>query len=137
MARRGIDRLRMARGRAVAAAVVGGTKVRAALDHLAGYLDARLARVVARTFGSAARILGNAARLRRIGLVLLRIPVGGPFPDVADHVVDAVAVGRERRHRRGALVPVLTQVMERKFALPGIGHRSAARRELLAPGELG
>ena len=34
------------------------------------------------------------------------VPVGAPLPDVAGHVVQAVAVGRERLHRGGALEAV-------------------------------
>ena len=51
-----------------------------------------------------ARIFWYAARLRRIRGMLGGPPVGGPLPDIADHVVDAVAVRRKRRHRRGALL---------------------------------
>ena len=109
MARRGIDRLRMAGGRAIAAAIIGRAQVRAAFDDLAGNFDLRLAGVEACGLGPAARIVRNAARLRRVGFVLLRPPIGGPFPDVADHVVDAVAVGRECHHRRGALEAVLAR----------------------------
>src|ERR1700740_858745 len=84
-----------------------------------------------------ARIFREAAGLRRVGLVLWREPIGGPFPDVADHVVDAVAVRRKRLHRRGAREAVGAQILVRKIALPGIGHVLATRRELVAPGELG
>src|SRR6266700_2411834 len=44
---------------------------------------------------AAAWILRNAARLRRVSFMLGGPPIGGPLPDIADHVVDAVAVGRE------------------------------------------
>ena len=73
----------------------------------------------------------------RIGLVLWRIPVGGPFPDVADHVVEAVSVRRERGHRRSALEAVGVGVLAREFALPGIGHVTAVGREFVAPGKFG
>src|SRR5262245_14443897 len=113
--RRRVDSLRVPCRRPVAAAVVGRAKVRAALDHLAWNPDVGLARVIARTFGPAARILRDATRLRRVGLVLLRKPVGRPFPDIADHVVDAVAVGREGRDRRGTVEAVLAQVLAGKI----------------------
>ena len=137
MAGRGIDRLGMARRRPVAAAVVRRAEMRAALEHLARNFDVGLAGIVARVLAAAARIFRNAAGLRRIGFVLRRVPVGGPFPDIADHVVQAVAVRRKRRHRRGALVAVLVEILARKFALPGVGHVLAAGREFIAPGELG
>src|SRR5215471_4036605 len=92
MARGRVDRLCVACGWAIAPAIVGGAQVRAAFQHLAGDLDVGQARVVARLLGPSAGVLRNAACLRRIGRVLGRIPIGGPLPHVADHVVDAVAV---------------------------------------------
>ena len=74
---------------------------------LRGIFTFVVAGVVAAFLAPAARILRNAASLRRVGFVLWRVPVGGPFPDVADHVVEAVAVRRERSHRRGAFEAVL------------------------------
>src|ERR1700682_5450467 len=126
MACGGVDRLGMPRGRTIAATVVGSAEMRAALKHLAWNPDIRLTRVVARGLGSAARIFRNATRLRRIGFVLLRIPIGRPFPDIADHVVQAVAVSRERGNRRRALESVCAKVLVWKFALPSIGHVLAA-----------
>src|SRR6266481_1362263 len=128
MACRGVDRLGMTRGRTIAAAVVGSAEMRAAFKHLAWNPDIRLTRVVTRSLRSAAWILGNAARLRRIGLVLLRIPIGRPFPDVADHVVQAIAVGRKRRHRRCTIEAVRAKVLAWKFALPGVCHVLSASR---------
>src|SRR5437868_5188417 len=101
----------MARGRAIAAAVVGSAEVRAALKHLAWNPDVRLTRVVARGLGPSTRIFRNAARLRRVSVMLLRIPIGRPFPDIADHVVQAVAVSRERGDRRRALESVCAKVL--------------------------
>src|SRR6185503_13295133 len=136
MARRGVDGLGVARRGPIAAAVVGGAEVRAALEHLARDADAGLAGVVARLLAPAARIARHAAWLGCVGLVPRGVPVGGPFPDVADHVVEAVAVGWEGRDRRRATVAVGDQVLAWEFALPGVGHMPAARRELVAPGEL-
>src|SRR5580692_260863 len=113
--RRCIHRFRVARGRAVAAAVVRRAQMRAAFDDLAGDFDLRLAGVVALLLAAAARIFRHAARLRRVGLVLLRKPVGRPFPDIADHVVHAVAVGRERRYGRRAIKTVLATVLMREI----------------------
>src|ERR1700730_14814476 len=96
----------------------------------------RLAGIEACVLPSAAWIFRNAAGLRRVRFMYLRIPVGGPLPDIADHVVDAVAVRREGRDRRGAIEAVAADILLREFALPGIGHVLAAGRELVAPGEL-
>src|SRR5882672_9564845 len=120
MASRGVDRLGMARSRTIAAAIVRGAQVRAAFKHLAWNLDIRLTRVVARGLGSAARIFRNATRLRRICFMPLRIPVGRPFPDISDHVVDAVAVRREGRDWRCALEAVGAEILLQEFALPGV-----------------
>src|SRR5690349_18611295 len=58
---RGVDRLRHAGGGAIAAAVVGGAQMRAALGHLARNLDVPHARIAARLARPAARVLGRAA----------------------------------------------------------------------------
>ena len=102
-----IDRFSMTRRRTITTAVIRRAQMRAALDDLAWDFDIRLAGVVAALFASAARIFGNAARLRRVGIVLLRVPVERPFPDIADHVVHAVAIRRKRRHRRGPLKAIV------------------------------
>src|SRR3954469_7961237 len=65
------------------------------------------------------RMVAGLRRLVRYGIVRAR----RPFPDVADHVEQAVAVGRKRVNRRGALVSVLVQVLVREVALPGIGQK--------------
>src|SRR5262245_52437968 len=92
---RGIDRLRMSRSGAIATAVIRRAQMRAAFDDLARDLDVGLARIVAALLAPAARILWDAAGLRRVGLVLRGIPVRRPFPDIADHVVKAVSVRRK------------------------------------------
>src|SRR5258706_4415155 len=137
MAGRRINRLGVPRRRAVTAAIVRRAQVRAAFDYFSRYRDLGLAWIKACSLGPAARVFGNAARFRHIGLVLLRIPVGRPFPDVADHVVEAVAVGRERGYGRSALEAVFIKVLTREFTLPGVRHVLAARRELVAPRKLG
>src|SRR5438067_13761113 len=114
MACRGVDRLGMTRGRTIAAAVIGSAEMRAALEHLAWNPDVRMARVVACGLGSAARIFRNAARLWSIGFVLLRIPIGRPFPDIADHVVQAVTVGRECGDGRSAFEAISRKIPVRE-----------------------
>src|SRR5437762_4492772 len=75
-----VDRLGVPRGGTVTAAVVRRAQMRAALDDLAGNLDVRLAGIVTRCLRAAARVFRDAAGFGRIGLVLLRVPVRGPFP---------------------------------------------------------
>src|SRR5215831_4978626 len=77
---------------------------------------------------------GRAASAWRLSPVPRREVVAGPFPDVAGHVVEPVAVRRERAHRRGALVAVGEQVLPGELPLPGVGHHDSIRRELIAPG---
>src|SRR5262245_41317413 len=111
---RGVDRLRHAGGRAVAAAVVGRAEMRAALGDLARDGAGRL-RVDARlAAGAAARASGGGA--------VRGIPIAGPLPDIAGHVVEAVAVGREGTHWGGVFEAVGQRVLNRELALPGVGH---------------
>lgn len=44
-----------------------------------------------------------------------------------------MAVRRERCDRRGPLEAVAVRVLPRKLALPGVGHVTAVRRQLVAP----
>src|SRR5689334_2585567 len=127
----------MARGRAVAAAVIRRAQMRAALQHFARDADLGLAGVVALLLAPAARVLRNAARLGGVGMVARLVPVRRPLPDIPDHVVEAIAVRRERPDWRGALVAVGLQVLVREGPLPGIGHLPAAGDEFIAPGEFG
>src|SRR6266404_8819176 len=136
MAGRGIDRLGMTRGRTIAPAIIGRAEMGATLQHFAWYAHRGLARIIAALDGPTAWILRYAASLGCVGLVLCRIPVGRPFPDIADHVVNAIAVGREGAHRRGARVAIGPVILQREVALPGVGHMLAARCEFITPGEL-
>src|SRR5690625_6632251 len=72
----------MARGGAIAAAVVVGTEKGAALDD-PGSPGA----------GACLPVVGA------LGLGPVGIPVPGPLPDVADHVVQAISIGRVAAHR--------------------------------------
>src|SRR4051812_21841375 len=90
MTGRGVDRLGVARGGAIAAAIVRRTEMRAAFQDFARDADVWLTWIKARILMSAARIAWNATRLCRIRMVLRRPPVRGPLPDIADHVVQTV-----------------------------------------------
>src|SRR5215469_769713 len=136
MAHRGVDRLCVAGCRAIPPAVIRRAEMRAALQYLARDRDFRLSGIKARLAYAAARVLRDAAGFERVGLVPRGVPVVGPFPDIADHVDEAVAVRREGADRRGTLVPVACQVFERKHPLPSIRHGLAAGGELIPPGVL-
>src|SRR5258705_1467938 len=124
----------MTRGGAIAAAIIGSAEMRAALKHLAWNLGVRVARAVACGLRPAARIFWNATRLRRVSVMLLRIPIGRPFPDIADHVVQAVTIGRKGGDWRSALEAVGHQILVREITLPGVRHVLATRHLLVAPG---
>src|SRR5882757_7121408 len=132
-----IDRLRVSRGRPIAAAIVRRAQMRAAFQNLPWDAYLWQAGIEAFVLASAAGIFRNAAGLRSVRFVSWRIPVGRPFPDIPDHVVDAVAVRRKGRDRRGAIEAVGTEILMREFALPGVGHMPVTRRELRAPGVFG
>src|SRR5947208_17017068 len=104
MAHRGIDRLCMTRGRPVAAAIVRRTKMGATLHDFARNSNVRLARIVAFVLARASRIFWDAARACRDRDVSGYVPIGSPFPDIADHIVKTVAIRREGPYRRRSLI---------------------------------
>src|SRR5215467_6850376 len=61
------------------------------------------------------------------------IPIARPLPDIADHVVEAVAVRFEAADRRGPYVAVLVGVVDGEDALPGVGDRPARAIERARP----
>src|SRR6266487_2430937 len=130
-------RVHLPGGRPVAQAVVGCAEVRAALDHLARDVLAGLAGRVAALGAVDPRVAGDAARPGGLGGMAWRVEVAGPLPDVAGHVVQAVAVGAERPDGRGPRVPVALEVLPGELALPGVGHHPSLGRELVAPAEDG
>src|SRR5713226_8687821 len=101
--------------------------MRTALQDLAGDFDLRLALIVAVLLARPARVLRNAAGLRCVRLVPGRIEIAGPFPDIADHVEQPIAVRRERIDRRRACEAIAAEVLMRKFSLPGVGEMLAFR----------
>src|SRR6478752_8685725 len=126
----------MAGRRTIAAAIVGCAQMRAALEHPARNLVFRLARIVAEMIGPTTRVLRDAAGLQGISRMFGSVEVAGPFPDVADQIVNPIGIRREGGDRRGPLIAVELRILERKRTLPGIRHLPAAGRQLLAPGEL-
>src|SRR5215207_5635988 len=109
--------------------------MRAALHHLAWDAEVLQLRIVASLPIATPGTLDGAARMRRLTMGL--IPVGGPLPDIADHVHQAVAVGWKRPHGGSTGVPVLLEVLDRELALPGVRHPLVRRGELVTPRELG
>src|SRR5262249_44227973 len=122
------------RGGTVAPAVVRRAQVRATLHHPPRDADPRLGGIVALVLAPAARVLRSAAGLHGLLGMPRPVPVARPLPDVADHVLEAVAIGREGIDRGPALETILEQVLPGELPLPGIRHVPAAGGELLAPG---
>src|SRR5215469_18468208 len=117
--------------RAVAVAVGGRAQVRAALDDEPVVLaDGGARRAAGRTGAGLAGLAGaGLARAMAGG------PAGfGPFPHVAGHVEQAVAVGPEPLDRGGPGEAVRGGVLMREPPVPGVGHDPAPGHELLAPG---
>src|SRR5262249_15062903 len=84
---------------------------------------------------TAARIERNATGLLLFCRMTRPIPVAGPFPRVADHVVKAIAVWRKRIDRRRVFVSGACKILPGKLALPIVRH-SGAGRSIVAPGKL-
>src|SRR6516165_2618230 len=124
MGRAEIDLLRLARSRTIARAIIGSAQERAALDDAARRLARGQCQIL--QFGSG-RINGLLPRMTR------PIPIARPLPDIADHVVEAVAVRLEAADRRGPYVAVLVGVVDGEDALPGIRDRLAVRIEGARP----
>src|SRR5262245_29113676 len=99
--------------------------MRPALEDFTWNLYLRLTQIVAFAFFCAARIARNTTGLLLFFRVLRFIPICGPLPDVADHVIDSMAVRRICTNGRCSFVSVFTSVLPWKFALPEIRHRFA------------
>src|SRR5450432_935308 len=92
MARRSVDRLRHACRWPVALAIIRRAKKGAALRHLAWNPNLGICGIVTLLLGASAWIVDSAARL--INLRVLLVPVRGPLPNIARHVIEPEAIGR-------------------------------------------
>src|SRR5436190_6420871 len=118
--------LRLARARAVAAAEIGRAQPRPALDHMDfGPPGGRGRRLMVET----ARV--RSALLHRV--MIAEIPVGRPFPNIAGHIEEAIAVWRETADGSGAAKTILRLVLIREETLPGIRHPLSAGALLVPP----
>ena len=85
--------------------------------------------------GGPGRIPRLAAGELEPGQAVRAVPIGAPVPDIAAHIVQAVAIRRESGHRRGAGVAVRAGVLDREGAGPGIGAEFPVGLEVIPPGE--
>src|SRR5262245_29000171 len=95
--------------------------------------DIRHVRIETLVSVAAFGIEARAARL--LYLFVLLVPVRGPLPHVACHVVESIAARWKRSHRRSSLEPVFFKVLPGKFALPCVRHVLAVRCKRIAPDE--
>jgi hypothetical protein len=95
MARRGIDRLRHARSRSIAPAIIRRAKIRPALHYFARDSYRRRGRIVTLVALAAHRVEARAARMGSFTVLL--VPVRSPFPNIAGHIIQTVIAGRQRR----------------------------------------
>src|SRR5215467_11431059 len=109
----GVHLLRNACRRTIAQTVVGCAQVRAALQNLARDADLRRPGIITFIF----RDSFDATRAARLRPAMLLIPIAGPLPDIAGHVVETVSVRRKTSHGRGSLIAIEKQVLDREFAL--------------------
>src|SRR6185436_13909552 len=130
---RRVNRLRKARRGPIAATVVRRAQMRSAFQHFAWNSDQGLGGIVAVLSARSERVPRNAARLDHVGGMLGAIPVGGPLPDVPDHVKQSIPIRRVRADGRRSLVSVAWQALPGKLALPGIRHVTVVRQEFVAP----
>src|SRR5262245_41574705 len=101
MARRRVDRLCHPRRRSIATAVIRRAQERATFHHAPRDVATGMARIAAAVARTAAWIVDRAAGLLDLAMVL--IPIARPLPDVACHIEQSEAIGRERAYRRGPL----------------------------------
>src|SRR5512133_3486500 len=130
MANGGINRLRHSCGGPVTAAVVRRTKERAALDDAPRDRDIRhlwIATLHSKQLNIHGSTTGSNHRMSR------RVPVRGPLPHIADHVVDPIAIGWKLSDRCSPLIPIRGQVLPGKLALPGICHVFSAWSKVFPP----
>ena len=87
---------------------------------------------------AATRIVGHATGAGGFGFRARDgPPVACPFPDIADHVEQTIAIGRIGADRRGTGPAVEQEIFVGKGALPVIGEHRAVRCQHIAPGKFG
>ena len=70
---------------------------------------------------------------RAAGVIAALIPVGGPLPGVAGHVVEAITIRREGFDRGEGWEAILGGVLRGKFPLPDIHHPLSAGFHFITP----
>ena len=129
-----VDGLCHARRGAITPAVVRRAEIGTTFHRLAWDFDRGRTGIVASLAIAAFRIEAGAARVT--GVAVFLIPVRRPFPDIAGHVIESVAVRGKAPDRRGAFKAVFFQILPGEFTLPRIGHVFPVGRQCITPYEL-
>src|SRR5262245_33158159 len=120
MTRRCVDRLPHSRSGPIPLTIIRRAKIRPAFHDLSWDPDTTQPRIITPfTFGP---LRVDVAAARPVRLVVLLIPIGRPLPDISNHVVESIPIRRKRSNRRRPFKPVLDEVFDWEFALPGVRH---------------
>ena len=137
MARCCVHRLRLARRRPVSIAVLGRAEMRPPFDDLSRDPDPRRGRVEA-GFGWSSRAARRCTTRRgRTHAGSGGVPVVGPFPDVACHVVEPESVRGIGADGSGSGPSIDLGVVIGKPSLPGVRDRRRLLRVVITPREDG
>ena len=79
------------------------------------------------------RVSRNAALLGKFLKIIRAIPIATSLPDVAGHVIEAVAIWGKRFHGRNTGKSIFAFVLNRELSLIAVGRKLPARLELIAP----
>src|SRR5436189_4322638 len=110
VARRGINRLGNTCRWAIPQAVIRRTEEGPAFEHFSWDAELRLGRINTLLPCPPSRIERDAARPCRVCWMTLLVPVRRPFPHIARHVIQPIAIGREGAHGRRPLIAIGEQV---------------------------
>ena len=102
----------------VCRAVLVRAQVGAAAHHALGGAGFAGVVTIVRTLGIVYRLGAG----REPVVIIMPVPIGTPLPDVAGHVGQPIAVGRERADRCRRAVAVFRGVLVRESSLPDVGH---------------
>src|SRR6266700_4071985 len=134
MARRGINCLGNTCRRAITQAVIGRAEEGPPFKHFSWDADLRLCRINTLLHCPPSRIERDAASLGRVCWMTRLIPVRGPFPHIASHVIQTIVIRWEGAHGRRPFIAICHQVLPGELPLPGVGHHLATRSEFIPPG---
>ena len=109
MGRTGIGRRSSTRAGTITLAVGGVAKEGTSFDHALGRVRIAWIITLSRSTWVATNVFASG-----LNVSVYPIPVAAPLPDVAGHVVQAVAICREGAHRRSAHKAVFATVSNRE-----------------------